>query len=405
MAVKPKVVLSRVEKAEQARLAGKKNRSDAETYRLRQLIEKEQGGTGMQPKGRATKGSTTPGPGFGLRAAEAEAAASAPVFDPSDPNQVRWVQQVLKDAGFDPGPIDGRWGPRTEAANAAWTAAGKPGPLEPAVGSDSAAGMFDVGGGLGGGGGAAASGVPAVPTYTAPARPSAASLTPNEFRTRVLTELPAYAAFLDIPDLVPIIQARLDNAISTDEFGARVKQTSWYRTTPERTRVWMGLYAIDPATANRQIDEQAAAVKRAAGSYFVPMADVTAREWSKKVLSGEVPEAAFTQYLKEQAKSIFPALAGAIDAGVTVEQYADPYKQVTAQTLEISPDQINFNEPKWGRALMAIAKDGTRTSMSLYDWQNLIKTDPAYGYDNTNQARTQATQISERIAQTFGKVG
>ena len=360
------------------------------------------------PSSAVVKGSGQ-GPGFGMREAESKAARFAPI-DRKNRDQVIWRQTELRNLGANI-VVDGVWGPITEW----YEAMANNGDLNPETGGAATEpagdepGTLDGGGSLGFGGGGAptrsVSSAPAVPTYTAPPRPSAASLSAADFRTRVLTEIPAYAAFLDIPDLVPIIQSRLDNAISPEEFAAQVKQTSWFRTTPERTRTWMGLYAIDPASAERQIDEQAAKVKQAAGAYYVPLADVTAREWSKKVLSGEVPEAAFQQYLKDQAKSMFPPLAAAIDAGVTVEQYADPYKQVAAQTLEVPPEQINFNDPRWSRALMNVDKDGNRTSMTLYDWQALLKTDTSYGYDRTSQARQQAAQMAQQLQETFGRAG
>ena len=41
---------------------------------------------------------------------------------PLGENEIRAHQQKLKDAGFDPGPIDGRWGRRTEDATRRWQA-------------------------------------------------------------------------------------------------------------------------------------------------------------------------------------------------------------------------------------------------------------------------------------------
>ena len=341
----------------------------------------------------------SPGPGYGLRAYETQAAAPAPQGGGID---VRAIQRRLVDFGYRIA-VDGVWGPKSKAAWSDFTAKG--GSMDTAPAGSDGRGTPSVGGGGAGLGSpvpvaAGGSAAPAAPTA-----PSSAGLNPADFRARVLAELPGAAAFLNIPDLVPHIQARLDGTISDQEFAARIQNTEWWRTTPQRARAWMGLQAIDPASAERQIEEQAAKVKEAAGAYYVPMADVTAREWSKKVLSGEVPETAFQEYLRQQAKSLFPALAGAIDSGVTVETYAAPYREIAAQTLEINPNEVNFMDPKWSRALVQVGKDGQRGSMTLYDWQNLIKTDAAYGWDRTNQARTQASQISERLLETFGRVG
>lgn len=350
---------------------------------------RSEGGPGDKSNARVVEpAKVTP---FSERAYDRKQTASAPASDP------RVRQQQLKDLGFYKGRIDGIWGPLSRAAEAAWEAAGKPttgqaaGPSLTAVASPS-------------GGGDPSS--PAMTSSSAPMPTGLAGRPPistGDFRARVLAELPSAAAFLDIPDLVPHLQARLNGEISDQEFAARVQNTNWWRTTPARSRQWMGLYALDPATAERQIDERTANVKRAADDYFVPMADVTAREWSKKVLSGEIPEEAFNSYLREQAKSIMPPLAGAIDRGITPSVYADPYRQVAAQTLEINPNEINFTDPRWQRALMQVDKDGNRTSMSLADWQTTLRSDPAYGFDNTQQARREAAMFAVKLQETFGK--
>jgi hypothetical protein len=41
----------------------------------------------------------------------------APLVAPADPSHdLKWVQEQMAANGFDPGPADGRWGPKTEAA-------------------------------------------------------------------------------------------------------------------------------------------------------------------------------------------------------------------------------------------------------------------------------------------------
>jgi peptidoglycan hydrolase-like protein with peptidoglycan-binding domain len=39
-----------------------------------------------------------------------------PTDDADPPRDLKWVQERLQENGFDPGPIDGTWGPKTEAA-------------------------------------------------------------------------------------------------------------------------------------------------------------------------------------------------------------------------------------------------------------------------------------------------
>jgi hypothetical protein len=108
-------------------------------------------------------------------------------------------------------------------------------------------------------------------------------------------------------------------------------------------------------------------------------------------------------YAIEQAKSLFPGLTAALDAGQTVDQYADPYKQIATQELNVNPADIQWTDPKWMKALNQVdPKTGARTSMSLDQWLSTLRTDPTYGYDQTNKAGQQAAQLATQLSQRFG---
>jgi hypothetical protein len=42
--------------------------------------------------------------------------------------------------------------------------------------------------------------------------------------------------------------------------------------------------------------------------------------------------------------------------------------------------------------------------MSLSDWTNKIKSDPSFGYQYTNKANQDATDLALTLARAFGKV-
>lgn len=357
---------------------------------------------------RPAGGSTTPGPGYGLREHE------RPLLEPIDRNnrdQVIWRQTQLRNMGADI-VVDGIWGPITQ-----WYEAmannGDLRPADPAASpapAPSSLGALLPGNGGGdrgpaaGSGGGGGGGAPVTWSPPAPTQPPSSTLSPADFKTRVLAEIPQAAAFLSIPELVPIIQARLDKSISDQEFAAQVQQTEWYRTTPQKARAWLGLYAVDPATADRQVQEAKVQFRSMLGDYALDLADVTLEQWARKTLSGEVDETAFQQYLKDQAKSLFPTLAAAIDQGFTVRQYGDVYAQRAAQRLGIAPESINFADEKWRRALVRVdPKTGERKAMNLDEWDTEIRTNPIYGYDNSAEAIGQAAKFAQQIAETFGR--
>lgn len=273
------------------------------------------------------------------------------------------------------------------------------------------------------------------------------------------------AAFLDIPEIRKVLlQASVPGKEwAPEKLQGAIYATGWWKKTAETTRQWIALQSQDPATAKQKLAQttqqvrvlasqtgvnlsdaqvnqmalninkfgwseqqvrsavghqfhydpkvaakgQAAltvdALKETASKYLVPLSDSTINKWGQDVLSGNVDLAAFESYAKEQAKSMFPGLTAALDAGVTVAQYVEPYKQTAAQMLEIPPEQVNFMDPKWRKAVDQIdPKTGTRTSMSLTDWQNELRTNTSYGWDKTSQAREQSAQLLTSLGKTFG---
>lgn len=257
--------------------------------------------------------------------------------------------------------------------------------------------------------------------------------------------------------------AQQGKPISAEVLRGQVYATKWWKTTADVTRSWTALSATDPAEAKKRIENtmreirtmatgmglpmdqkqllayatqvnkygwseqqvkdgiashlvynsqkaqqgQAAlavdSVKEMAAKYLVPLSDATIQKWGRDLVSGNVDPAAFESYAKEQAKSLFPGLTAAIDAGVTVADYIEPYKQIAAQTLEIPEEQVNWMDPKWRKAVDQIdPKTGVRASMSLSDWQRTLRTDTVYGYDKTQQARNEAADLTTKLATLFG---
>ena len=268
----------------------------------------------------------------------------------------------------------------------------------------------------------------------------------------------------NVPDIKNTLDAAIQGGWTPDHFAAVLQGTNWYKKTSDAQRQATILKASNPGEYARQrnlklhsIDQvqrqigvslssadlnhltdqalnlgwtdqeitnyvtaqvkvthggvglkgQAAvttdALKSQAADYFVPMSDQTLQQWTQQILRGSVPAASFTSYLKEQAKSMFPNLATAIDSGVTVKQYVEPYRQIAARTLEIAPDSVNLQDPKFGKGLTQVdPKTGQRVSMSLSDYQTYLRGLP--DYEHTDQARQQAASLTENITKMFGAI-
>lgn len=174
---------------------------------------------------------------------------------------------------------------------------------------------------------------------------------------------------------------------------------------PTRIRYEM-LQLKDTATSGGDIAANAAQVKSLANSYGVPLSDNSTLTWAKQLASGIIDQDAVKGYLVEQAKSLFPALSGALDRGVTVQQYVDPYLQIAQQELGVNPAGVSLTDPKWSQILNQVdPKSGQRVTMSLDQALKTFRTDPSFGYDQTSQAANSATALATQLSQKFGASG
>lgn len=293
----------------------------------------------------------------------------------------------------------------------------------------------------------------------------AEQLTLDQVMQLIREQYPTLLSILDKPGvrdaLTEAVQQHWDPA--GDRFKVRLQQTEWYKTTPASQRDWQVGSITDPSTykqtmqevgqrvnnlANQtgitlppdvlqDITERAAAEKWSdatlrnyyvyaahgqhtgaptgesatdfntvhtlASEYGVPLSDKAAFEWADRLTAGSVDQNAVKGYMIEQAKSLYPGLAAAIDSGLTVRQYSDPYAQIAARELNINPNDFNLADQKWSAPLQQLdPKTGQRTAMSLDAWQTMVRTDPQYNYDTTNNAKAQASALVNTLEQKFG---
>jgi hypothetical protein len=268
------------------------------------------------------------------------------------------------------------------------------------------------------------------------------------------------AFFKSVPELEGIVSQAVAGQWDEARFKAAVQNSAWYKNHNNAFRQWYQLGIENPAEADRQRQQTERQIGNLAQQYGInmPAGDITwlantslAAGWNdaqiEHALGGMVkglggsqvaaqnlgemakqylvplsPQALqaweqsyvqtgqtgttfdqFRSYLVQQAKSMYPGAAGALDSGITMQQYADPYAQLAAQTLQIPPNEVDFTQPKWQKALMQIdPKTGQRQSMNLSDWTSLLKTDPVYGYDTTQNARNDAADLANKIMTSFG---
>ena len=271
----------------------------------------------------------------------------------------------------------------------------------------------------------------------------------------IIAQYPAFAEIMQVPEIADLLN---QPGITANNFIAQLLGTTWWKTTSKTERDWLGLQWGDPAEATRQsnnaaltILEQASqmginmslaqahdlavqsisqgwdnnilsyhiaqiatmggthpgtleatqsTLRGIAASQGVNISDQTAFDWSKNIAAGTATQQGFEDYAKNQAIMSHPYWEKQLNEGVTVRQLADPYVQRAAQTLEISPDSVDLSDPKWDFT-QRDAK-GQQTLMSQSAWQTKIMTDPAYQWQQTDNAKQAGYNIVDQLTKTFG---
>lgn len=191
----------------------------------------------------------------------------------------------------------------------------------------------------------------------------------------------------------------------TTEFIRQAAANQW-SDNEFQMRLVQGAGPQVPGQDGGLIAKNAADVMQTAQNYGVPISAQAALDYGQRMTAGAIDLNAVTGDMMKQAKSMYPNdpnLAAALDAGQTVAQYADPYKQIAVRELNMNPGDFNLSDPKWNSALSQVdPKTGVKVPQTLDQWQTSIRTDPKYGYDQTAGAQAQASQLVTQLGQKMG---
>ena len=120
------------------------------------------------------------------------------------------------------------------------------------------------------------------------------------------------------------------------------------------------------------------------------------------VLTGAKSEEDLRQSYKLVARRWYKGVEEDIDAGLTIQQIFAPYRQYAAAILEKSPNEIDFIDQNGVPTMYSEALQGAEGPLSLSDWMRKLKSDDRYGYQFTNQAKQQATNLVMEMEKAFG---
>lgn len=119
-------------------------------------------------------------------------------------------------------------------------------------------------------------------------------------------------------------------------------------------------------------------------------------------LSGSSNVDYYNKKIIDDAKSKYAAFADQIDAGQTVEAIASPYIQSMARILELSPADINLNDPTISQALQGFDAQNKPVAKPVWAFERELKQDDRYF--KTNKSVQDMTGLASEIARQFGKM-
>lgn len=122
----------------------------------------------------------------------------------------------------------------------------------------------------------------------------------------------------------------------------------------------------------------------------------------EKLMRGDDTLAGVQNRVREQAKREYGAFADQIDAGSTVAEIADPYRQTMAELLELNPNDVDLKDKMIQRAMKQSTPKGKPAALSLTDFGDMVRQDKRWQY--TDNAREQVSSVTQNLLQSFGLI-
>ena len=123
----------------------------------------------------------------------------------------------------------------------------------------------------------------------------------------------------------------------------------------------------------------------------------------ENVLTGKILSADYERQQREFAKTRYGHLSNLLDQGMTLESIASAYKTTASRLLELNPNAIDMSTGAFEQAV-TFGEEGKKRLMTNSEWEKLLRTDPQYGWEKTNNAKDEARSLSANIAQAFGRI-
>ena len=123
----------------------------------------------------------------------------------------------------------------------------------------------------------------------------------------------------------------------------------------------------------------------------------------EQVLTGQILPADYERQQRVFAGQRYGHLKDLLDQGMTMKSIAANYKTSAARLLELDENAIDMSTGAFEQAV-SFGEEGKKRLMTNSEWEKLLRSDPQYGWERTNNAKDEARSLSANIAQAFGKI-
>lgn len=272
-----------------------------------------------------------------------------------------------------------------------------------------------------------------------------------------------YAFLKGNPELKGLFEEAVKNTWSEAKFQAEVRDTKWFKTNSDTMRKADVTRKTDPATWSAMVDAETVKIRQLAaevgaaipesrmkkvvetalrtgqdedslrntlGQYVqftkdgtlggeagmheftmkqyaakmgISLSDQTIKNQAQRVVRKIATTQDYESLVREHAKSMYPSYADQIDAGLTVEDIASPYKQMMAQVLELPDTGIELTDPLIKYALNGLNAEGKPAGLTLTAFNDKLRSDPRWA--KTDQARNSAIDNSAKVLRDMGMLG
>lgn len=268
----------------------------------------------------------------------------------------------------------------------------------------------------------------------------------------------AYAFLKSQPEIYGLFKNAVKGNWTSSKFVTELRNTKWFKTNSETLRTYQVLKSTDPATYNQRKSALIAQLRDSAAEMgSVPSAEVLARiadnalmfnwndsqlrdtlssyvkatngvfggaaydtaeqlrqvamkngmrygpevyeKWAQAVAAGSETVQRITGLIRKQAKTLAPAYADELDAGMDLYDIASPYLQAKAKILEKNPADIDLFDPDVRGAMSARTPDGKPATMSLWQFEQNMRAKPEWL--KTKNSQDAINGVAHRVINDF----